>query len=290
MPAGFMTKAEYEHTVSKYTERVDPRKMAKLQGQLASVLVGTNFGRVLSIPIAALPGFEPSQVGTISGALLDACIPELGIIIEDKRFNSLGITRAPGQLGQRESYPDYIHQSGARLELKLLYRDNKSLPIKRPPTQKEPSARLTQKVTFNNIQPAKDCLLVIAYAFEEDPMNVGFAVPTIVDLRLFPVVECVLARDRRLYDKSNGGWFGHFDTPVVLSKRGKSHIQRGIAIDYRSYGRKEDEGKDLNEDTNFGKLKRIPYEPLQRFIKECQVPINPGLSLEAQRIISEMSE
>ena len=29
------------------------------------------------------------------------------------------------------------------------------------------------------------------------------------------------------------------------------------AIDYSSYGRKENEGKDLNEDTNFGKLKRI---------------------------------
>lgn len=28
-----------------------------------------------------------------------------------------------------------------------------------------------------------------------------------------------------------------------------------IEIDYSSYGRKENEGKDLNEDTNFGKLK-----------------------------------
>ena len=38
-------------------------------------------------------------------------------------------------------------------------------------------------------------------------------------------------------------------------------------VDYSSYGRKENEGKDLNEDTNFGKLKRIPYAPLQRYIR-----------------------
>ncbi len=31
--------------------------------------------------------------------------------------------------------------------------------------------------------------------------------------------------------------------------------------------RKENEGKDLNEDTNFGKLKRIPYAPLHQYIK-----------------------
>lgn len=33
------------------------------------------------------------------------------------------------------------------------------------------------------------------------------------------------------------------------------------------YGRKESEGKDYNEDTNFGKLRRIPHEPLQRFLE-----------------------
>ncbi len=31
--------------------------------------------------------------------------------------------------------------------------------------------------------------------------------------------------------------------------------------------RKENEGKDMNEDTNFGKLKRIPYAPLRQYIK-----------------------
>ena len=51
------------------------------------------------------------------------------------------------------------------------------------------------------------------------------------------------------------------------------------AIDYSSYGRKENEGKDLNEDTNFGKLKRIPYAPLQQYIK----PDNFLLSLKKSK-------
>jgi hypothetical protein len=33
-----------------------------------------------------------------------------------------------------------------------------------------------------------------------------------------------------------------------------------------AYGRKESEGKDFNEDTNFGKLKRIPHPKLQGFL------------------------
>jgi hypothetical protein len=37
-------------------------------------------------------------------------------------------------------------------------------------------------------------------------------------------------------------------------------------LDTTTYGRKESEGKDFNEDTNFGKLKRIPYQPLQEFL------------------------
>ena len=36
----------------------------------------------------------------------------------------------------------------------------------------------------------------------------------------------------------------------------------------RCNGRKESEGKDFNEDTNFGKLKRVPYRPLQLFLKK----------------------
>ncbi|WP_288175448.1 hypothetical protein [Sporofaciens musculi] len=44
-------------------------------------------------------------------------------------------------------------------------------------------------------------------------------------------------------------------------------------VDYSSYGRKENEGKDLNEDTNFGKLKRIPYGPLQEYIKPAHFTV-----------------
>jgi hypothetical protein len=56
------------------------------------------------------------------------------------------------------------------------------------------------------------------------------------------------------------------ETPTVLSKIGKSKVKLGTPLDYSTYGRKAGEGKDLNEDTNFGKLKRIPYEPLQEFV------------------------
>lgn len=288
MPLGFMTRAQYDIEYNERYRPVDTDSMSDLRDRLAEVLIGVDFGKLLSIPIAVLPAFEPSQVGTISGALLDACIPELKSIIDDDRFERLGINRAPGQLGEREAYPDYVHDDGWRLELKLLYVDNISLPIKRPPTPKEPSARLTQKVTLKNVQPEKDFLLVIAYAFMEDANRQGMAVPTIVDLQLFPVMECIHSRDIRLYESSHGGWFGDFDTPVVLSKLGKQHKQQGVAIDYSSYGRKEDEGKDLNEDTNFGKLKRIPYQPLKDYLAECRAPIAPRLSPVALQIMSDM--
>src|ERR1039457_3654042 len=42
----------------------------------------------------------------------------------------------------------------------------------------------------------------------------------------------------------------------------------GPALDTSSYGRKESEGKDFNEDTNFGKLKRIPHPGLQTFLRK----------------------
>lgn len=36
-----------------------------------------------------------------------------------------------------------------------------------------------------------------------------------------------------------------------------------------SAGRRESEEKDFNEDTNFGKLKRIPHPDLQAFLQKC---------------------
>ena len=132
--------------------------------------------------------------------------------------------------------------------------DNPNIEMKKPPTPREPSARLTQKVTFKNVQADKDLLLVIAYALMENKTKPGFFSPAIIDFEIFPVYDCILARDRRMYN-FNGGWFALFETPVILSNLGKKKMAADQAIDYSSYGRKENEGKDLNEDTNFGKLK-----------------------------------
>lgn len=262
---GFMTREEYEQYVSNHivnvicAEDIDNIKRSLLP------LIGAQFN-ILSIPKEILLAFEPSQIGTIIGSLMDACIPQLSKITESNAFDNVGLKKNDGILGDREGYPDYIHTSGKRLELKLLFVDNPNIEMKKPPTPREPSARLTQKVTFKNVQPDKDLLLVIAYALVESNSKPGFFSPTIIDFELFPVYECILARDRRMYD-CNGGWFGQFETPTILSNQGKYKKAAGIDIDYSSYGRKEEEGKDLNEDTNFGKLKRIPYMPLRQYIK-----------------------
>ena len=228
-------------------------------------LIGAQFN-ILSIPKEILTAFEPSQIGAIIGALMDACIPQLSKITDSDTFNTVGLRKNSGILGDREGYPDYIHTSGLRAELKLLFVDNPNIEMKKPPTPREPSARLTQKVTFKNVKPDKDILLVIAYALMENKSRPGFYSPSIIDFRAFPVYECILARDRRMYS-CHGGWFGNFETPTILSKQGNLKLARGQAIDYSAYGRKENEGKDLNEDTNFGKIKRIPYPPLQDYIK-----------------------
>lgn len=261
---GFMTREKYERYVTENivsvigAEAIDNIKTA------LQPLIGAQFN-ILSIPEEILLAFEPSQIGTIIGSLMDACIPQLSKITESNTFDNVGLRKNEGILGDREGYPDYLHTSGKRLELKLLFVDNPNIEMKKPPTPREPSARLTQKVTFKNVQADKDLLLVIAYALMESNTKPGFFSPTIIDFELFPVYECILARDRRMYD-SNGGWFGRFETPTILSNQGKRKKAAGIEIDYSSYGRKEDEGKDLNEDTNFGKLRRIPYEPLHKYI------------------------
>lgn len=222
-------------------------------------LIGTQLS-VLNLPVAALHAFEPSQVGTIVGTLMDACIPHL----ED--MPQVGLSKHGGILGEREGYPDYKHQSGLRLELKLLYVDNPNLPIKKPPTAREPSARLTQKVTVKNIQPDKDVLLIVAYRLDLKRGHESLVSPTIMDIGLFSMIEVVEARDHRL-KTAGGAWFGNYETPVVISKIGIDKKRRGIPLEM-AYGRKESEGKDYNEDTNFGKLKRIPHAGLKAFLKK----------------------
>ena len=260
-----MTRQEYEAYVAGHpAEVVSGREIGAIR-QALRPLVGAQFN-ILSIPEEILLAFEPSQVGTIIGSLMDACIPQLSKITDDGAFDTVGLRKNDGILGDREGYPDYLHTSGKRLELKLLFVDNPNIRMKKPPTPREPSARLTQKVTFKNVEPDRDLLLVIAYALMEHRTRRGVFCPTIIDFGLFPVYRCILARDRRMYD-CHGGWFGQFETPTILSKQGRHKLWLGQAIDYSAYGRKELEGKDLNEDTNFGKLKRIPYAPLQAYLR-----------------------
>lgn len=139
--------------------------------------------------------------------------------------------------------------------------------MEKPPTPREPSARLTQKVTLKNVVPETDVLLVIAYSLEKNLRNQRLYSPTIKDLGLFPVFDCIVARDRRMIE-SGGRWFGNYETPTVLSKKGKKVLREGGTLDTSAYGRKESEGRHFNEDTNFGKLKRIPYKPLQDFLRK----------------------
>lgn len=214
----------------------------------------------LLLPHEAAAGFEPSQIGTIVGSLTDAVLPYLAL------QKQIGLRKAAGILGDLEGYPDFLHQAGYRLELKGVFRDNPAVKLKKPPTRREASARLTQKVTLNNVIPDSDGLLLIAYELQPYSKNAELLVPVIVDLDVMPVIDCVRARDHRLAAKG-GVWFGNYQTPAILSRSGKLKRLSGKPLDATVYGRKESEGKDYNEDTNFGKLKRIPCRRLQEFLK-----------------------
>lgn len=221
--------------------------------------------RYLQLPADPALQIEPSQVGTIVGTLTDLLLPRIAL------EKGIGLTKAAGLLGDREGYPDFQHNAGYRVELKGVFRDNPKVAMKKPPTPREPSARLTQKVTEKNVNPDRDALLLLVYELEplrDDPTLLS---PTIVDVGLFPVIECVRARDARMTE-AGGRWFGNYETPTILSKAGARHRQAGLPLNEERYGRKESEGHHFNEDTNFGKMKRIPYKPLQEFLKKagCQ--------------------
>ena len=223
-----------------------------------SPLIGVEIS-YLKIPPEAALQFEPSQVGTIVGTLTDAVLSHIAVA------NNVGLRKGAGILGEREGYPDFDHSSGYRIELKGLFCDNPIVQLKKPPTRREPSARLTQKVTENNVDADRDALLILSYHLHPSQDGSGLLTPVIRDLGIFPVIECVRARDFRLA-QAGGIWFGEFQTPTILSKIGKSKIAQGVSPNKSTYGRKESEGHDFNEDTNFGKLKRIPYKPLQLFL------------------------
>lgn len=262
------------------TKSIAPSDLERLAKRLRP-LVGVQF-HSLALPTVALKAFEPSQVGTIVGTLMDALIPHL------PNAKEVGLEKAAGTLGEREGYPDYIHEAGYRFELKLIYVDNPKLQLKRPPTRREPSARLTQKVTVKNVKSETDAMLLISYQLRPSTMNKEAVSPTILDLRLFPMIDLIAARDRRLTE-AGGRWFGNYETPAVISKIGKAKKLAGKPLDLTVYGRKESEGRDFNEDTNFGKLKRIPFAGLQTFIKECQA-LSLGVSVEQVEKLPEASD
>jgi hypothetical protein len=250
-------------------------------------LIGLQF-KILQIPAAALKGFEPSQIGTIIGVLMDACIPQLPLVLKDRdkaTLETVGLRKHEGILKDREGYPDYLHASGKRAELKLIYIDPVGVEMKKPATAREPSARLTQKVTVKNVDPARDVLPVIAYRLEVDKEGGDLFAPTIIELGVFSMIECIRARDDRLI-KSGGKWFGNYEVPAILSKQGRKKKKRGKkgkkkpVLDASSYGRNESERKDYNEDTNFGKLARVPYTPLQDFLKKfgATIEVHPEVA------------
>jgi hypothetical protein len=139
------------------------------------------------------------------------------------------------------------------VELKGLFIDNRDLPLKRPKTPREPSARLKENITMQVIDPANDALLLAAVQLQEDDQ--GNCTPRIVDFAVFSMVKCVRSRDRRLKE-AGGKWFK--GVPKVV-KKGSISKWRG--------GRKMT-AADFEKDTNFGKLKRIPYPPLQNFMRK----------------------
>lgn len=208
----------------------------------------------LSLPEQALPGFEPSQIAVITNTLLDAALPRIELLASDpeniEKLRHIGLSKASGNIGERESYPDYIYKSGKRVELKGLFVDNPKLQLKRPPTPREPSARLKENVTIKEVDPLNDILLVAAVRLEEIE---GRCQPAIIDIGIFSMIECIRARDNRLVE-SGGKWISGI--PKVVSNTGREKLKIGKTLT----------NDDYQPDTNFGKLKRIPYQPLQDFM------------------------
>jgi len=77
--------------------------------------------------------------------------------------------------------------------------------------------------------------------------------PVIVDFDLFPMIDCIEARDNRL---KNAGGIWADGTPKVITNKARGKVKRGEKLLETDY----------ELDTNFGKLKRIPYKPLQDFM------------------------
>lgn len=231
-------------------EKISETEIAELRKALEP-LMGVQL-ELVKLPRGVLKHFEPSQIGTMVGTLMDACIPQLSQILpSNKDLGQVGLSKHAGILGDREGYPDYAHTSGKRLELKLLYVDPEDVEMKKPPTRREASARITQKVTVKNVVPATDVMLVIAYQLRPLASDPDLFSPTIIDMGLFSMIDCVAARDHRLTARG-GRWFGDYQTPCVLSKIGRGKKKRGKRINCSVYGRKESEGRDFTRTPTSG--------------------------------------
>lgn len=239
---------------SNKNEEITPEELEELKATLTP-LIGMKIDW-LSIPNQALSGFEPSQIAVIVNTLIDGILPQIELLATTnenrEKLSNIGLSKAPGILGEREGYPDYIHLSGKRVELKGLFVDNRDLKLKRPPKRREPSARLKENVTMDVIEPQNDVLLIAAVQLKEAD---GFCSPYIVDIAVLSMVECIRARDKRLTD-TGGKWINGI--PKVVSKKGAKKLKEGISLT----------DSDYEKDTNFGKLKRTPYQPLQDFLKK----------------------
>ena len=235
--------------------RISEQQLAALRTALLP-LVGLRL-TWLDIPTVALFGFEPSQLAVMANTLADGALPQVNLMAAKDpaaaaRLATLGLSKSPGTIGQREAYPDYVHASGLRVELKGLFVDNPALAMKRPPTKREPSARIKENVTVDVVQADKDALLVVALQMRD--LN-GSCSPEIIDLEVFSMIACVEARDQRLA-AAPGQWFGKI--PKVLSQSGRRARAAGRALTEADY----------EKDTNFGKLKRIPEPRLQAFMRK----------------------
>lgn len=103
------------------------------------------------------------------------------------------------------------------------------------------------------IHPENDALLLAAAQLKED--ETGGCSPYIIDIGVFSMVECVRARDASL-KKRGGLWFDGVPKVVKKSSEGKYAAGKRLTA------------ADFEKDTNFGKLKRIPYQPLQDFMRK----------------------
>jgi hypothetical protein len=260
-------------TYTQNDDKITAEQLAKIREEFEP-LVGLRI-TWLALPGIALSGFEPSQVAVIVNTLLDAALPQIKLLASSpensERLNSIGLEKAPRSVGERESYPDYIHKAGYRFELKGLFVDNPELGLKRPPTRREPSARIKDNVTIADVNPAKDILLMAAVQlrlFEQ------YCHPIIIDIGLFPMIDCIKARDERML-RLGGRWNGKVPQCVKKSSIGK-FLRGESLID-----------EDYQHDTNFGKMKRIPYLPLQLFLKKHGVSVN---IVSAEREVETLKE